>query len=520
MANYSSALSLLAQPEHLVLFTQLNRGLEKEGLRSSEQAMISQQPHPRALGSTLTHPYITTDYSEALLEFITPVFNSAQEALVHLGNAHRFAYQALDKEYIWPSSMPCSLQGEMSVPIADYGRSNIGMLKHVYRHGLWHRYGRTMQCIAGIHYNFSLPDALWPVLQQADNNQEPLQDYISARYFALIRNFRRHSWLTLYLFGASPAVCESFLAGKNHQLERMHQHTLFAPYATSLRMSDFGYQNNAQSSLTICYNKLSTYIETLGQAITVPVPEYEAIGIKDEHGQYKQLNANLLQIENEYYSDIRPKRIAKQGEKPLQALAKYGVQYIEVRNIDINPFLPLGIDVPQMAFLDVFLLWCLLSASDTIDDCECAEIRYNNAKTTMEGRRPGLMLKRNQQETGLQQWGLEIIDEMLPLAKLMDQASGTSFHVDALYQQRLKLVDSNLTPAAKVLRGLQETGLEFVPFTLQQAKQHRQQLDEPLASHVLQQWQTIAKQSLAEQQALEANDKVSFDQYLADYLAR
>ena len=289
MATYLHALSLLSEAANRPLLTQLNRGLEKEGLRCSAQGVISQKAHPQGLGSALTHPSITTDYSEALLEFITPVFTSAHEVLAHLDIAHRFAYQQLDAELIWPSSMPCILQGEMSVPIAQYGSSNLGKLKHVYRHGLWHRYGRMMQTIAGIHYNFSLPEALWPLLQQHDPRGADYspQSYVSARYFGLIRNFRRYSWLLMYLFGASPAVCASFLHGRDHTLDRLHQHTLYAPYATSLRMSDLGYQNNAQSELMVCHNTLERYVETLGNAVTKPVAAYEAIGVQDEQGHYK-----------------------------------------------------------------------------------------------------------------------------------------------------------------------------------------------------------------------------------------
>ena len=522
MATYLHALSLLSEAANRPLLTQLNRGLEKEGLRCSAQGVISQKAHPQGLGSALTHPSITTDYSEALLEFITPVFTSAHEVLAHLDIAHRFAYQQLDAELIWPSSMPCILQGEMSVPIAQYGRSNLGKLKHVYRHGLWHRYGRMMQTIAGIHYNFSLPDALWPLLQQHDPRGADYspQSYVSARYFGLIRNFRRYSWLLMYLFGASPAVCASFLHGRDHTLDRLHEHTLYAPYATSLRMSDLGYQNNAQSELMVCHNTLERYVETLGNAVTKPVAAYEAIGVQDEQGHFRQLNTNLLQIENEYYSDIRPKRVARNGEKPLQALDKYGVEYIEVRCTDINPFMPLGIDMPQMMFMDVFLTWCLLNDSADINEDEYWRIKRNLKKTVMEGRRPGLMLEQGEHDISLQQWGLQVLEDMASLAELMDQANGTTFHRDALNQQRLKLADSRLTPSAQVLRELQEKGLEFSQLTLQQAGQHRKVLSEPLGSAVLRHWQQQAQASLAEQRNLEDSDTLPFADYLQQYLQR
>lgn len=522
MATYSSVLSALAQSEHINLLTQLNRGIEKEGLRCSPKGIISQKMHPKHLGSKLTHPYITTDYSEALLEFITPVYQTAHETLAHLDIAHRYTYKFIGDELIWPNSMPCVVRGEMSVPIADYGTSNLGKLKHVYRHGLWHRYGRVMQCIAGIHYNFSVPDALWEVLKKEDktHGDMPMQDYISMRYLGLIRNFRRYSWMLLYAFGASPAVCETFLSGREHNLQRMHQYTLYAPYATSLRMSDLGYQNNAQADLHVCHNSLEQYISTLSQALTLPVKKYDEIGLKDTQGNYKQLNTHLLQIENEYYSDIRPKRVGKQNEKPLQALEKYGIEYIEVRNIDINPFMPLGIDVPQMAFLDVFLTWCLLSESPEINQVERERIARNHKKAVNEGRRPNLMLETPSTEKPLQEWGLEIIAELQELAALMDKAAGQSFHVDALNQQAIKFADSSRTPSAQVLSSLEETGLEYGQFTLNQAQLHSKALKEPLAREVMNKWQDLANNSWLQQQMIEQSDTLSFDEYLTNYLKR
>lgn len=519
MATYDALLTLLSDAQHLPLLTRLQRGLEKEGLRCDAQGHIAQTPHPKGLGSALTHPSITTDYSESLLEFITPVFQSAHEALAYLEVAHRFTYSHLHGEMVWPSSMPCILNGELSVPIADYGTSNLGKLKHVYRHGLWHRYGRIMQAISGIHYNFSLPDDLLQLLADQENRACDT-DFVSTRYLRMIRNFRRYGWLLMYLFGASPAVCKTFLEGRQHNLDTLHRHTLYAPYATSLRMSDLGYQNNAQSGLMVCHNSLASYIDTLSKALTIPVPEYEAIGVQDEHGEYRQLNTNLLQIENEYYSNIRPKRVGDSGEKPLQALARAGIQYIEVRSTDVNPFLPMGIDVPQMHFLDIFLTWCALSDSPDITEDEYDRIQTNFSRTVYEGRRPGLLLETATGSRSLQEWALALIEEMRPLAGLFDQAHGHSFHRDTLAQQKLKIADADLTPSARVLRILQDEGIEFAELTLRQAQQHRKLLSEPLGEAVKKQWQEMAARSLEDQATLEASDTLSFADYMSAYLKR
>ncbi|MFZ3185316.1 MAG: glutamate--cysteine ligase, partial [Pseudomonas sp.] len=206
-------LGLLAEPANLPLLNQCLHGIERECLRVDGAGQLALTPHPPALGSALTHAQITTDYSESLLEFITPAEPDAAQTLADLEQIHRAAYSQLGDELLWSPSMPCPLPSEEQIPIARYGSSNIGKLKYVYRQGLALRYGKSMQCIAGIHYNFSLPEAIWPLLQSLDGDQQSARDYQSARYIGLIRNFRRYSWLLMYLFGASPALDAGFLRG-------------------------------------------------------------------------------------------------------------------------------------------------------------------------------------------------------------------------------------------------------------------------------------------------------------------
>lgn len=416
----SRRLALLGAAANLPLLTECLHGIERECLRVDSDGKLALTPHPRALGSTLTHPQITTDYSEALLEFITPTETDVADTLADLERIHRFASSKLDGEYLWSPSMPCELPDEESIPIARYGSSMIGRLKYVYRKGLALRYGKTMQCIAGIHYNFSLPERLWPLLRQAEGSELSERDYQSAAYIALIRNFRRYSWLLMYLFGASPALDAGFLRGRPSQLERLDEHTLYLPYATSLRMSDLGYQNNAQAGLTPCYNDLQSYIDSLRQAVSTPYPPYEKVGTKQD-GEWVQLNTNILQIENEYYSSIRPKRVTYTGERPVQALAARGVQYVEVRCLDINPFLPLGIDLDEARFLDAFLLFCAFSDSPLLNG-ECSDATDNFLAVVKEGRRPGLQLQRRGQPVELQVWANELLERIADTAALLDRA--------------------------------------------------------------------------------------------------
>jgi glutamate--cysteine ligase len=522
--TYSNLLSSLRSQNQLSLLGRIQRGIEKEGLRCEPNGHLSQTPHPQALGSALTHPSITTDYSESLLEFITPVFDNAKETLGFMHNLHQYTYQNINNELIWPASMPCIINGEESIPIAQYGYSNIGQLKHAYRHGLWHRYGRTMQAIAGIHYNFSMPDALWPAMyqeeKQSEANAEQLKDFISNKYFGLIRNFRRNSWLLHYLFGASPAVCNSFLEDEQHGLDKFKEHTLYLPYATSLRMSDLGYQNNAQAELVVCYNSIENYVETLSKAITQPVAAYEKIGLQDEDGQYKQLNTSLLQIENEYYSDIRPKRIGNGDEKPLQALANHGVEYIEVRCTDINPFLTLGMDETHINFLDLFLTHCLFIDSPRIENEEFQAIKYNQHEAVMRGRDPEVMLNRQGKKIGLRQWGNDFLAELGTLATVMDEAAGNKQYSDALAKQQVKLDDSSLTPSAQYLSKMKEEDLEFAQLTLKLAQERAAEFQQPLDDDLNNEMQQQAQQSLMQQAEIEAGDQIDFPSFLKQYLTR
>ena len=510
-------LSLLGA--NLPLLKQCLHGIERECLRVTDEGRLAQTPHPEALGSALTNEQITTDYSESLLEFITPALADPAKVLESLEETHRFVYSKLGDEYLWSPSMPCTLPAEEDIPIAEYGTSNIGKLKHVYRKGLALRYGRTMQCIAGIHYNFSLPEALWPLLREAEGSTEDDRDYQSSAYIALIRNFRRYSWLLMYLFGASPALDKGFLRGRPHQLEELDAETLFLPYATSLRMSDLGYQSNAQAGLTPCYNNLASYTDSLRKAVGTPYPPYVEVGTHVD-GEWVQLNTNILQIENEYYSNIRPKRVTYTGERPIQALTSRGVQYVEVRCLDINPFLPVGIDLTEARFLDAFLLFCALEESPQLDNGECGQCTDNFLTVVKEGRRPGLELHRDGQPIGLKDWASELIERIRQLADLLDQAQGGEAHAKALDAQQAKVDDTSLTPSAQVLARMTEHDESFVQFSLRQSRIHAETFrEQPLSSEKQQAFETLARESLARQSELEQDEVGDFDLFVGAYQA-
>lgn len=481
----------------------IRRGVEKESLRVRRDGALATTPHPAALGSALTHPHITTDFSESQPELITAPHATPEACIDELTRIHQVVDRALRGEILWCASMPCGLPADEAIPIGQYGSSNIGRMKTVYRIGLSHRYGRRMQAISGIHYNWSIPAAT------------------NADYFALIRNFRRHSWLVLYLFGASPAVCASFVAGRAHELEPLTSGTLYRPHATSLRMGRLGYQSDAQATLKVSYNSLESYGASLQDALTRPYPPYEAIGIRDGDG-YKQLATSLLQIENEFYGTIRPKRTIRPGERPLHALRERGVEYVEVRLMDLDPFLPVGIAAETMRFLDVFLLHCLLAESPPDTPAEIAALGRNQQTTATRGREPGVKLARGAQEVPLAEWGGQLLAECAPFAAALDAVHGGGAYRAALDAAVAALANPDSVPSAKLLRAMaREHDHSYLRCVLALSHRHAEALRAaPLAPEVAAHYARLAEESLAEQRAIEAADDVPFETYRQRYLAR
>jgi glutamate--cysteine ligase len=481
-------------------------GIEKESLRAQPSGALALTPHPLALGSALTHPSITTDFSESQVELVTGVHQGVQAAIDELTHIHQFTYRSLQElgdEMLWVSSMPCGLPTDETIPVARFGSSNVGRAKSVYRLGLSHRYGRRMQTISGIHYNWSFPGVT------------------SDQYFAQIRNFRRQAFLLLYLFGASPAVCSSFVAGRQHELQQLSTSTMYMPYGTSLRMGRLGYQSDAQASLAVSYNSLEGYAASLQDALTRPYPAYEKVGIQNPGGDYNQLDTTLLQIENEFYGTIRPKRVIFPGERPLHALRERGVEYIEVRLMDLDPFEAVGITAQTIRFLDVFLLHCLTSASPPDSPEEIAALARNQHRTAARGREPGLLLERGGSEVTLTDWGSEIVAECAPIAAALDAAHGTTDYSAALAAATVGLNDASSLPSARVLAAMAEDhDNSFVKFVHAQSEKTKATLlSLPFSNQQQAHFKNLSQQSMADQKKIEALDSMPFEKYREQYVS-
>ncbi|MDP9066026.1 MAG: glutamate--cysteine ligase [Pseudomonadota bacterium] len=495
------------------------KGVEKESLRVSPDGEIVQSAHPPALGAALTNEHITTDFSESLIEMVTPPFTESWELLQYLCDIHQFVYRHLGDELLWATSMPGLIDGDASIPLARFGSSNVGRMKTVYRNGLGMRYGRIMQAISGVHFNYSFSPGLWDVLGHV--NQTPLaaQDFISEQYFAVLRNYRRYGWLVLYLFGTSPAVSKSFFNGRASELPLLDHDTYYEPFGTSLRMSDIGYRNKNQATVSVSINGLDEYVRDLSRAIGTPFAPYEKLGVK-VNGRYLQLNANILQIENEYYSYIRPKRVARTGERPTKALQRAGVEYVEVRALDVSAFDPVGVNQNKLRFLEAFLGLCLLRESDPIGRHEQEAWDANHLNVARRGREPGLRLNRGGRSYPMNDWARELLDAMQGVCEILDHGDAAKPYAAALDQQRAKLDDVELTPSARLLAEMRHSGESFFELGRRMSRQHKEYFLDlyPPNETRLAGFADAAAESHEAQRAIEAADMVDFDTYLFDYI--
>jgi glutamate--cysteine ligase len=493
------------------------KGVEKESLRVNPDGSIARTPHPAALGAALTSEHITTDFSESLIELVTPAFRQSWELLQYLTDLHQFVYQHLGDELLWATSMPCALT-DSEVPTAYFGTSNTGQMKRVYREGLRNRYGALMQAISGVHFNYSFPTRFWEGYAGIEKSREGRQQFQSRGYFDLLRSYRRHGWLVLYLFGTSPAVGRSFLGTHANDLSVLDADTLYGPYATSLRMSDIGYRNRNQAAISVSMNSLEHYVRDLRHAMDAVHPPYEKLGLKNG-STWLQLNANLLQIENEYYSYIRPKRVTRPGESPSAALLRGGVEYVEMRALDVSAFDPVGVNQNKLRFLEAFAAYCLLRASPPIERSEQEGLDDNHLQVARRGREPGLKLLNDGRRKPLSDWALEILDGMTGICELLDQSDPARRYSQALRAQIEKVEDVSRTPSERLLRELSTSGESFFQMALRVSRAHRDYFIELHAPNDarLAEFAAEASESLLKQTALEAAQRESFESYLASY---
>ncbi len=504
-------------------------GLERETMRVQNDCWISKSPHPQAAGSPLTHPFITTDFAESLLEFTTPPFANAEALIRFLEGTHAFVAEILNRqnEQMWPFSMPPAMDNIEKTEIAKYGDSYAGRLRHIYRRGLALRYGKRMQTIAGIHFNFSFRPAFFDLHRELSGKTlSPNQ-----LYFHLMRNYLRIIWVINYLFGASPALDNSFLDGTAPPsfLRPFGKRTLARPHSSCLRMSSLGYVNQNTKIMKICFNSLEHYLEAVGKMLGEEDPRYAAAGIKGADGEYQQLNANILQIENEYYASVRPKSTRTSEKKTIDMLREHGVEYVEIRNLDIDPFLPAGIGVRHIRFLQLLMTYCVLKDSPPIDTDECERITHTETQITQNNLEPDkrFIFIKDQKPTSVKQATEHFLDELSPLAEIMDQTgpqNNTKPYSESLASVRSRSEDPSRHPAKQLMHMIRTDKLEFLEAGILLKDRHKKYYDSfPQDPALREKLPAEARHSLQEEKKLLAlhprNNPADFDRFIQNYVA-
>ena len=499
------------------------KGIEKESLRINRKGSISLSPHPVELGAALTHPHITTDYSEALLELITPALSDGKETLDFLTDLHKYVCANINDELLLAASMPVGALQDSAIPIAKYGSSNVGMMKHIYRRGLSYRYGRCMQVIAGIHFNYSLPEQFWPEYQQLMKHTGELQPFITNAYMKMIRNLQRYGWLILYLFGSSPAVSKSFVESRNAAcsptVEKFDETSYYKPFATSLRMSEIGYINPVQAMFHVSFNSLDEYMRDLASATKISYLEYEKIGVK-AGDQHRQLNTNFLQIENEYYTSVRPKQPTRPNERPLKALRSRGIEYIEMRSLDIDIFEPAGISIETMRFLEALSVYCLFRENPGHDSKQYEEVNNNALSAANRGRDPKLKLSDKGQAVSLQDWALALCEEMQEICEILDKGNGNDWYTRTLRKQTEVVRHPELTSSARILSAMRDQKLSINELVLQKSDEYTRYFQNaPLEASVRKSFDLQVEASLEQQERLDMMSEIPFEKYLNNYFS-
>lgn len=449
-------------------------GLEKESQRGTSTGDLALTGHPAAFGSKTGNPYITTDFSESQIEMITPPFPTIEETYAFLERTQEKVLAELGSELLWPLSMPPRLPAEEDIPIAAFDDTPDGRVNEIYRQGLALRHGKKMQMISGLHYNFSFGDGMIQYLYGRYANGEDKKEFVNGLYAAVARNFLRYRWLLIYLMGASPSADATYRSEIVREVETVLRccpaccdiEREYRRFATSLRVSRFGYSNSIQRNFIVSFDSVKAHIRDLRRLLATKSSEYERLGLF-ENGRRLQLNVNVLQKESEFYSPIRFKQTIQPGEAQLDALERRGVQYLEVRILDLNPFEKIGISLTQLRFLQAFMLFCLFEPSPPITEREWEAINGNHHLVALSGRKPGLtLLTHGLDSVSLRDWGLDIVNRLEGIAGLMDRSRRGSYYRNAVQNASGLLRDPSQVPSARIQREMERRHDDHIGFGL------------------------------------------------------
>lgn len=414
-------------------------GLEKENIRVDKDGRLALTPHPRIFGVKAENPFISADFSESQIEMITPAFDSIEETYHFLEALHDIVSLELKEEYLWPSSNPPILPDEDIIPIADMGDKG----QNEYRYNLAAKYDKKKLCMSGIHFNFSFQESFLKKLYRAISKQKSFQEFRNDIYLKVARNFMRYRWLLIYLTGASPIFHGTFVEQSVQEGGRFNKEDYYFPNMNSLRNSEYGYRN--KKPLYFPFTSLEQYVERLKGYIR---------------------SEELLSIK-ELYSVLRLKTAT--GKDPLKALLQHGIQYLEIRTTDLNPFYKNGISKETLDFIHLFLVYMLLIEDRPFGEGDQLLADLDQETLLTKGIKARLNLQNGCSET-MQEVGLLMIGEMKELVRgLTPDAQG---YLKMLEQNRKALFNPGFSLASRIKNKIEESS--FIEFHLNRAKQYKQ----------------------------------------------
>lgn len=401
-------------------------GIEWESLRAKEDGKLSLTPHPAIFGDKLTNPVITTDFSESQIEIITPTFDTIDEAYDTFSLLADLVNSSLpDDEYLWFQSIPCILPYWDRIPIAQYSEDGVDNQK--YREDLAKKYGVKKQMISGVHFNFSFSDNFLKKLYSLEKSNVGFKEFKNDIYLKIARNYLRYCWLIIYLTGCSIGSHQTFSHDCIHLMDaRDNFGSYYSTRGPSFRNASCGYKNLKE--LYPSYDSVEEFVADINRYI--------------EEGDLSEAK--------ELYTQIRLK--PKNPNDLLNSLNDGGIEYIEIRTLDINPFYKCGLVKKDMAFLHLFLIYMLIKEESDYEFWQ-KEAKINEENTAERAYDDSMRLLKDGKEVSIGQWASEIVDDMY---EMCDALGINEFDTLNMMYERISNPDS--TYGKKLLRLIRKRG--------------------------------------------------------------
>ena len=376
-----------------------NYGIERESLRVYKDGSLAQSFHPEAFGSKNNNPYITTDFAECQIEMITPPLNTPEQVYDFTNLLYDISVSEIENEYLWPQSMPSIVPNDDDIRISKYEDSEKGNIAYEYRKNLIKKYGGKKQLICGIHYNFSFDENVirklyeYEINSQYSKEHKTYKNFKNAIYLKMARNYLRYRWILIYLLGASNSVHQTYGCRDCMNIsKKIGRDTFTNDGAISYRNSDCGYRNKIE--LTPDYSSVESYIRSLESF----------------------LNDKLIYSHKELYSAVRLK--PKNVDDFMRSLLNDGINYLEYRSLDINPFEKGGISLDDLHFLQVFNLYLLIKDESNYKDWqrEATENQNSIAKYGLND----IDLIRDGVKISKKEWLIEVLTEIKNISRTLN----------------------------------------------------------------------------------------------------